>query len=262
MAAPKLQFVAVSMERPVRISGKLRDEPVLNEVSFSLAAGEILCLLGPSGAGKSTVLRLANRLEEPTGGRILLDGQDIASLDVRELRRRVGMVFQVPALLEGTVADNIAFGPRLRQQECDIARHARMVGLGDELLGRPATELSVGQQQRVGVARALANGPEVLLMDEPTSALDVAAARDILELVGELHRDLGLTVVIVTHVLEHARAVADHVVLLVHGSVVEDGPAAEFFAAPRTEMGRRYLAGELREDSEASHVLHRGDHDG
>lgn len=247
---PKLQFVAVSKERPVRIAGKLRDEPILHKVSFSLAPGEILCLLGPSGAGKSTILRLANRLEEPTAGRIFLDGQNIASLDVRELRRRVGMVFQVSALLEGTVAENIAFGPHLRQQECDAARYARMVGLGEELLPRPATELSVGQQQRVGIARALANGPEVLLMDEPTSALDVAAARNVLDLIRDLHRQLGLTVVIVTHVLEHARAVADHVVLLVHGSVVEDSPAGEFFTAPRTEIGRRYLAGELQDGEE------------
>ncbi|NPV53893.1 MAG: phosphate ABC transporter ATP-binding protein [Firmicutes bacterium] len=229
----------------IAISGRLNEVEVLRDVSFGVRGGEVTALLGPSGSGKSTVLRILNRLEDPSSGQVLLDGVDTCSLDVRALRQRVGMVFQVPALLGGTVRDNILYGPRMRQRRCDVAMYLDMVGLERELQDRPATALSVGQQQRVAIARALANEPEVLLLDEPTSALDGKAAHNILDLILRFNSSLGLTVVIVTHILEHARAVADHVVLLVAGRKIEDGPAAKFFQPPSIEIGRGYLEGNL-----------------
>lgn len=251
MSIPKLQLLDVCKTKPVLVSGSLCDVEVLRGVSFSVEKGEVLALIGPSGSGKSTILRLINRLEETTSGRILLDGADARTLEVRALRRRVGMVSQVPALLDGTVAENISYGPRLRNAATRDARPAaylELVGLEKEFLERPAHALSVGQQQRVAIARALANEPEVLLLDEPTSALDQTASRNILDLLRRLNAELGLTVIIVTHVLDHAKAVATRVVLLAGGQKVEGGVATEFFEGPRTELGRRFLAGDLNGD--------------
>ncbi len=242
---PAVELVYVSKTKPVLLGDSVTRLQVIQDVSFSMPKGEILALMGPSGSGKSTLLRMINRLEDPTAGQINLFGTDISSLDVRELRRRVGMVFQTPALIAGTVADNVSYGPRLRQEDCDPGEYLDLVQLERDLLNRPATALSVGQQQRMCIARALANHPEVLLLDEPTSALDQTAANTVLDLVCRLNRELGLTVIMVTHLMEHARAVGTQAVLLVRGAKIEEGPADAFFASPATEIGRRFLQGEL-----------------
>jgi putative ABC transport system ATP-binding protein len=192
---------------------------------------------------------MINRMEDPTSGQILLNGVDTSAIEVRELRRRVGMVFQTPALLEGSVAENICYGPQLKGRSCNAAEYLRLVGLEPDLLSRPATALSVGQQQRVAIARALANEPGILLLDEPTSALDQTASRNILELIQRLNKELGLTVLLVTHVLEHAKAVGTQVVLLASGQKAEEGRASDFFAAPQSETGRLFLRGELTSDA-------------
>lgn len=240
-----VELIHVSKTKPVVLGDSVTQLQVIEDVSFSVPKGEILALVGPSGSGKSTLLRMINRLEDPTSGRINLFETNISSLDVRELRRRVGMVFQTPALIAGTVADNVSYGPRLRREDCDPGEYLDLVQLERDLLHRPATALSVGQQQRMCIARALANRPEALLLDEPTSALDQTAANTVLDLICRLNRELGLTVIMVTHLMEHARAVGTQVVLLVRGAKIEEGPADAFFRGPATEIGRRFLQGEL-----------------
>jgi putative ABC transport system ATP-binding protein len=229
-----------------------REVPLLKSVSFSVARGEILAVIGPSGAGKTCLLRMLNALEEPTSGTIFLDGRDIATLDPLDLRRRVGMVFQTPCSLGETVRENLAYGLGLRpgKQERSIGEagvaYLEMVGLGEGFLSRAMKNLSAGEQQRVTVARALTVAPEVLLLDEPTSALDPTATRDLLELIRRLRDEQGITVVFVSHALEQAKILGDRIVLLVRGEKVEEGPAERFFRSPETEVGRRFIRGELR----------------
>ncbi len=199
---------------------------ILHDVSLEVAAGKVTSLIGPSGSGKSTLLRCLNRLWEPPAATIFLDGDDITTLDVLVLRRRVGMLFQTAALFEGTVASNVAYGPRLQRQVLSSERIGtllEMAGLEPDLVDKPAGELSGGQAQRVALARTLANEPEVLLLDEPTSALDPAATRRVEETILHLRDTLGLTVVWVSHAIEQVERTGDEVVLLVDGRIVETG---------------------------------------
>jgi putative ABC transport system ATP-binding protein len=206
---------------------------LLSDVSFTLERGEVLAVVGPSGAGKSTLLRLLNRLDEPTSGTLLLNGTDTRTLAPRELRRRIGMVMQRAYLFPGTVAENVAFGPRQREQvissgEIDaLLSHVGLEGYGS----RDALTLSGGEAQRVAITRALANGPEVLLLDEPTSALDEAARRGVEALLESLIRERHLTCVWVTHSIEQARTMADKVLAIEAGRVTGYGPVAEVLRA-------------------------------
>ena len=205
---------------------------VLRDVSLRVASGEILMIVGPSGSGKSSLLRCMNRLLEPAPGTVFLDGADITQLDVLSLRRRVGMVFQQPSMLPGTVADNVRCGPALRGETLDEGRVAELlalVSLDTALAGKPAAELSGGQAQRVSIARALANGPEVLLLDEPTSALDPIATHAVEETLLRLRAELGLTLVWVSHLVEQAQRVGDRAVLLDRGRVVTVDRVAAMF---------------------------------
>ncbi|MFC1960323.1 ATP-binding cassette domain-containing protein [Chloroflexota bacterium] len=204
-------------------------QPVLRDVSFSVQAGEVLVIMGSSGSGKSSLLRCLNRLEEPASGQIMLNETDITGLDVIALRRRVGMIFQKSAPLPGTVADNIAYGPSLREEALSRARILELLelaALDPDLIDRPADELSGGQEQRLAIARALANEPAVLLLDEATSALDPIATHTIEETMLRLRRDLNLTLVWVTHVAEQARRVGDWLLMLEEGRITHDGPVA------------------------------------
>ena len=212
--------------------GAPRRVPVLREVSAVLPAGTLCSVLGPSGSGKSTLLRLLNRLDDPDSGEILLDGLPLQSLPVQALRRRIVLVGQQPAVLPGSVAENLAYGPRLQglplaEVEERVREALDGVGLGRDFLARPAQALSVGQLQRVCLARALALRPEILLLDEPTAALDAASAEVILALVSDLHRRLGLSVIYVTHRVKEARALGGMALLLVDGAVVEMGEVGE-----------------------------------
>lgn len=204
-------------------------QPVLHDVSLQISPREIVAVMGPSGSGKSSLLRCLNRLEEPERGTIRLDGQDVRDLPVITLRTRVGMIFQKTAPFPGTVADNVRYGPTLRGQTLSDARVRELLeaaALEPELSDHPATRLSGGQEQRLAIARALANEPEVLLLDEPTSALDPIATRTVEETLLRLRERLGLTLVWVSHSVEQARRVADHLILLEAGRITRTGPAA------------------------------------
>lgn len=203
---------------------------VLHDVSLQIERGEVFVLIGPSGSGKSSLLRCLNRLQEPAPGTVFLQGEDITQMPVITLRRRVGMVFQQVAMFQGTIAENLRYGPALRGEtisDSRIAELLEMASLEPSLAGKPARELSGGQAQRVAIARALANEPEVLLLDEPTSSLDPIATRAVEETLDDLRANLGLTMVWVSHMVEQARRMGDRVLLLDEGRVVRIGTVDE-----------------------------------
>ena len=183
-------------------------------------------IVGPSGVGKSTLLRLLNRLADPSAGTVRYRGRDLREHDVLALRREVGLVPQLPALLEGTVADNVLYGPRLAKQDADVAGSLRLAGLDAAFEPRRADELSVGEQQRVMLARTLALQPSVLLLDEPTSALDDTTKAAIEATLRNLRERLGLSFVLVTHDLDQAARLADRVLVLEPGALSEAPPVA------------------------------------
>ena len=209
----RTETVVLRTEHLTRLVGTT---PLVADVSVSVIRGEIMAICGPSGAGKSSLLRLINRLDEPTSGTCFLDGMDYRQLAPRELRRRVGLVLQTPFLFPGTVADNLRFGPSQRGETVSddtIERLLSEVGLSG-FGPRPVTELSGGEAQRVSVARTLANSPEVLLLDEPTSALDDAAKRTVEAVIVDVVRAKKLTCLIVTHDTAQAARVADRAMLM------------------------------------------------
>ncbi len=205
-------------------------EAVLRDVKAQLPVGAS-CVAGPSGSGKSTLLRLLDRLADPDSGRVLYEGHDVRERDPLELRREVGLVPQLPALIEGTVADNVSYGPRLAGHSFDPRRSLELAGLDAGFAEREASKLSVGEQQRVMLARALALEPRVLLLDEPTSALDEAARDTVEETLRGLRTRTSISTVLVTHDTEQARRLADYVVRIDGGRVIEQGPVGEVLAA-------------------------------
>jgi phosphate transport system ATP-binding protein len=237
----------------------------LKGITAEIPARQITAVFGPSGCGKTTLLRSLNRLlEEVDGtrvtGEVWLDGIDIygRGVDVTEVRTRVGMLAPKPFPLPMSIYDNVAYGRRIhgmhgrldkgngRNLDKMVERYLRAAGLWDEVQDRlhaPASGLSTGQQQRLCLARALAVEPEVLLCDEPTSALDPISAQRIEDQLVALKE--AMTIVIVTHSLQQARRLADHVIFLWLGDLVEAGPGAEVFQAPKDERTRAYLAGDV-----------------
>jgi polar amino acid transport system ATP-binding protein len=224
------------------------DLEVLKGIDFHVASGEVVCVIGPSGSGKSTLLRCINRLEEPTGGRILIEGEDITDIDadVDELRSRIGMVFQSFNLFPHlSVLRNLTIAQRRvrrrsKQEAAEIARHnLERVGLLDKIDAYPA-HLSGGQQQRVAIARALSMDPDMMMFDEPTSALDPELVGEVLAVMRDLARD-GMTMMVVTHEMGFAKEVADRVVFMDEGVVVEEGPPARLLTDPQHERTRRFL---------------------
>jgi putative ABC transport system ATP-binding protein len=195
---------------------------VLDAVSADIPVGAT-AILGPSGSGKSTLLRLLNRLADPDGGTISYRGRPLSTYDPLALRREVALVPQLPALLQGSVESNLAYAARLAGRELDVARCLRLAGLGPEFAGRDVAKLSVGEQQRAMLGRALAQEPEVLLLDEPTSALDHAARDAIEAALAELRRELEISIVLVSHDPEQARRLGDWVVRLEAGRVAGCG---------------------------------------
>ena len=217
---------------------------ILKGVDAGMPDGEITAVVGPSGAGKSTLLRAINRLIEPTSGEIYLSGEPTSTLDPSELRRRVGMVFQVPALFGDSVEEAVLYGARLSGRDVDPRRLLGMVGLDASLAGRDPQSLSVGQQQRATMARALALAPEALLLDEPTSALDEAARTRTEDLVRDLNARLGLTMVFVSHDLAQVERVADRVIVLAEGKSVGVWDKGDFFSGAGARA-RQFIAGRL-----------------
>jgi putative ABC transport system ATP-binding protein len=202
---------------------------LVDGVSVQVRTGEVMAVVGPSGAGKSSFLRLLNRLDEPTGGTVRLDGRDYRDLEPRDLRRRIGMVMQSANLFPGTLASNLAFGPRQHGEKLTPDRIDALlarVGLPG-YRDRDVSNLSGGEAQRVSLARTLANAPETLLLDEPTSALDEVSARRIEDLVLDIIRERRMTCVIVTHDTAQAHRIADRAMILEAGRLVAVGPTKE-----------------------------------
>lgn len=214
----------------------------LQNASLDIPRGKIMGIIGPSGSGKSTLLRALNRLWEPPSGTVFLDGKDITSLDVLLLRRKVGMLFQLPVLFEGTVADNVRYGPQLQGKKLsdqEVYKLLTFADLDSSFFNKSGSELSVGQAQRVALARTLANEPEVLLLDEPTSALDPISTQNIEDLLLKL-KSKGMTVVMVSHSIKQIQRVADVVCLLVGGEIVEVLKSEQLSEA-KHPMARRFL---------------------
>jgi phosphate transport system ATP-binding protein len=229
----------------------------VSDVTLPVRKGEVLALIGPSGCGKTTLLRTLNRLTDLTptatrSGRITLDGEDIDELEITALRRRVGMVFQQPNPFPLSIFDNIAYGvreqgkrrPRNAEVEPAVTEALQRAGLYEEVrddLRHPALRLSGGQQQRLCIARSLAVRPEVLLLDEPCSALDPRSTATIEDLIVKLREEVAI--VIVTHNLQQAYRIADHVAFMYLGQLVEYGPAEQVFAEPKAKRTRDYVVG-------------------
>jgi phosphate transport system ATP-binding protein len=232
---------------------------VLRNIDIKIPAKKLTAIIGPSGCGKTTLLKSFNRLLEiqddvKISGQILVDGKNILAprLDVPDIRKKMGLLSQKPYPLPMSIHDNVAYGLRIHSNknkgeiESAVEHCLQEVGLWNEVKGRlhdPASRLSVGQQQRLCLARAIAVEPEVVLCDEPTSALDPLAAQQIEKLLLKLKKDY--TVVLVTHTLRQAKRVADHVIFLYFGMVIEQGQADEFFNNPKNPETKAYLSGEI-----------------
>jgi putative ABC transport system ATP-binding protein len=239
---------AFSLRQVEQVRGETH---TLRGIELEIPAGEVVALVGPSGAGKTSLLRLLDRLDDPTSGSVAYGGVPIASIPVRELRRRVGFVFQTPVMFAGSVADNLriardlaattaAMGTQLRRPlTADAA--LELAGVDPVLASRDAQSLSGGERQRVSIARALMSNPEALLLDEPTSALDPDVADHVMETVRALAGTMHLTVVMVTHRLAEARSASTHVVFMEAGRVIETGATETMFTAPQQTRTREYL---------------------
>ena len=222
---------------------------VLKGIDFRVDQGEVVCVIGPSGSGKSTLLRCVNRLEEPTSGKVVIEGIDITDPDVNVdvVRSRIGMVFQSFNLFPHlSVQDNLTIAQRRvrKRGKAEARRVAQAnlerVGLSDKVHAYPA-HLSGGQQQRVAIARALSMEPDMMLFDEPTSALDPELVGDVLEVMQSLASD-GMTMMVVTHEMGFAREVANRVVFMDDGLIVEEAPPRELFDNPRSERLKTFLS--------------------
>ena len=221
---------------------------VLRGINIDICKGDVVAVIGPSGSGKSTFLRCLNLLEEPTGGQIVFEGVDITSKDTKidQMRQKIGMVFQQFNLFTNmTVLDNVSAGPVLvkgmkRDEAHKLAQSLlERVGLGDRGGAYPI-QLSGGQQQRVAIARALAMQPDVMLFDEPTSALDPEMVHEVLDVIQQLARE-GMTMVVVTHEMGFAREVANRVVFIDEGIIMEEAAPAEFFGSPKNPRLKDFL---------------------
>lgn len=219
--------------RAENLGRSVPDKVLVADASFELRTGETLAIVGPSGSGKTSLLRLLNRLDEPTNGTVYLDGSDYRQIAPRDLRRRVGMVMQRPYLFPGTVADNLRFGPKQRDQVLSDARIEELlaaVGLAG-YASRDIANLSGGEGQRVSFARTLANSPEVLLLDEPTSALDEDSKGDVEKIILQIRQEQGIPCVLVTHDAAQAVRLAQRALVLEAGRIVRAGNIQEVLRA-------------------------------
>ncbi len=233
-----------------RYQSRAGERVALDAVDLHIERGQIFGVVGRSGAGKSTLIRTINRLETPDEGRVVVAGEDITALDAKGLlkaRRRIGMIFQHFNLLNSrTIEANVAFPLELEGRpkaeiKARVAELLERLGLAEHAKKYPS-QLSGGQKQRVGIARALACDPQVLLCDEATSALDPETTEDILNLLDQLNRELGLTIVMITHQMEVVRRVCDRVAVLKDGKIVEEGPTADVFLNPKHPVTQAMLA--------------------
>ena len=222
----------------------------LEDINLHVDDGEFVFLLGHSGAGKSTLVRCINLLERPTSGRILIDGVDVTNYqgrDLRRLREGIGMIFQNFSLFQQrTVLDNVMFPLTIRGEKKDAAKKRALelldvVELADKAHRYPS-ELSGGQQQRVAIARALANNPRIMLCDEATSALDTRTTVSVLNLLAKINKELGVTLVVITHSLAVPRHICDRVAVIDEGVIVEEGPTRQVLESPQSEAARELVS--------------------
>jgi phosphate transport system ATP-binding protein len=232
---------------------------VLKDITIDIPDKTITVIIGPSGCGKTTLLKSLNRLLDPLdgvriSGKIFVDGEDIydPGIEVTHIRKKMGLLSQRPQALPMSIYDNVAYGPRIhgyrdkKRLDKIVEQYLQMAGLWDEVkdrLGEPASRLSVGQQQRLCLARGLAVEPEIILGDEPTSALDPQSSQNVERRLAELKKDY--TVIVVTHILRQAKRIADYIAFLYLGELVEHGPAEEIFARAQDPRTRAYLTGEI-----------------
>jgi phosphate transport system ATP-binding protein len=235
----------------------LQQNHVLKNVNIDIPSNAITCIIGPSGCGKTTLLKTFNRLLDQSldvkiDGEVLLDGENIhgRNVDIMQIRKKMGLLSQRPVPLPMSIFDNIAYGPRIhgirkkKKLERLVQKYLKSAGLWDEVKDRlqtPANRLSIGQQQRLCLARGLAVEPEIILGDEATSALDPISSKKIEELFIKLKEEYSI--VLVTHTLRQARRIADYIVFMYMGEVVEAGTAEELFNNPKKELTREYLSG-------------------
>lgn len=231
-----------------QVAKQFEHNEVLKDINFKVDEGQVVVLIGPSGSGKSTLLRCLNRLEMPTSGKIIVDQLDISDprINIDKARENIGMVFQHFNLFNNlTVGENIMLAPRELKKQTTLAaeqtakRLLKLVGLSDKFTMYPQS-LSGGQKQRVAIARALAMNPDIMLFDEPTSALDPEMVDDVLAVMKKLADD-GMTMVIVTHEMGFAKEVADKVVFMAEGYIVEEGCPEEIFNHPQNERTKAFL---------------------
>lgn len=230
---------------------------ILKDINLVIPEKSITCIIGPSGCGKSTFLKTLNRMHDETPevkitGKVFVDGEDIygSNVNVIDTRRKMGLLAQRPCPLPMSIYDNVAYGPRIhglkRRKALNqtVIQYLQYVGLWDEVRGRvrsPATRLSIGQQQRLCLARGLAIEPEYILGDEATSALDPISTKKIEELFVKLKEKY--TIILVTHTLRQAKRIADNIVFMYLGKIIESGPTEEFFNNPRKQLTKDYLSG-------------------
>jgi phosphate transport system ATP-binding protein len=235
----------------------IHGQHILKDINLALPQKSITCVIGPSGCGKSTFLKTLNRMHDETpevsiSGSVFVDERDIYGphVNVIDIRKKMGLLAQRPCPLPMSIFDNVAYGPRIhglkRRKALNqtVIQYLQYVGLWDEVRGRvrtPATRLSIGQQQRLCLARGLAVEPEFILGDEATSALDPISTKTIEELFLKLKEKY--TIILVTHTLRQARRIADHIVFMYLGKIVEEGPTEEFFNNPKKQLTREYLSG-------------------
>ncbi|WP_044022186.1 methionine ABC transporter ATP-binding protein [Bacillus sp. SG-1] len=221
----------------------------VDHVSVTINKGEIFGIVGYSGAGKSSLIRCLNLLEKPTSGEIIIDGQDLTKLssrDLRQARQKISMIFQHFHLIKAkTVFENLAFAlkaARVPKAEVKprVTELLKKVGLSDKANAYPA-QLSGGQKQRVGIARALANNPSVLLCDEATSALDPSTTKSILRLLKDINKELGLTIVLITHEMEVVKEICDRMAVMQDGRIIEEGSVYDLFANPQEHLTRQFI---------------------
>ncbi len=232
----------------LQLNNKSDKVTILSDVNIDFCGTCVQMIIGPSGSGKTTLLRLLNKLESPDEGEIIYQGKEIQNIPAQELRKDIAMVFQTPALFRGSIYENISYGPVLHKNKISrekVAELLKVVLLDEMDQDRNVENLSQGQQQRISLARALANDPKVLLLDEPTSALDPSAANTILDLIQKINREMGITIIMVTHVMEHAKRIADKICLIAGGRVVETNTSDSFFEHPKSDVAKKFIRGEL-----------------
>ncbi|WP_368975840.1 amino acid ABC transporter ATP-binding protein [Caldifermentibacillus hisashii] len=236
----------IKVEQITKVFGK---NPVLKNISTTIHQGEVVTIIGPSGSGKSTFLRCLNLLEKPTEGKIYIKDQEITNpkVNILEVRKHIGMVFQQFNLFPHmTVLENVTYAPQKVKKlaKGEVEKNAKdllaKVGLSDKVDSYPS-QLSGGQKQRVAIARALAMEPEIMLFDEPTSALDPEMVKEVLDVIKDL-AETGMTMVIVTHEMNFAKEVADRVIFIDDGAILEDAEPHQFFNAPKSERAKDFLS--------------------